>query len=116
MLYELVGITRCPKKEFLSEAKAVAKHVGSLVIKNRGVVRTIENWGLRPLPRVWHKNRESHILGAHFYMAFDASPAVQRQIQKSLNEDMRVLRSTIVKLGGQDLPSLRSKQQSTDMF
>lgn len=106
MLYELVGIARVPMTQHNREAADVVRHVGKLILNNRGVIRTVDNWGIRYLPKVWNKSRESHILGAHFYMKFDASPSVQRELLRTLRSDARMLRSTIVKVGGQDLSSL----------
>ncbi|PRT52710.1 37S ribosomal protein MRP17, mitochondrial [Wickerhamiella sorbophila] len=106
MLYELVGIARCASENHTKEAAEVVKHIGGLVLKNRGVIRQVENWGVRPLPRIWNQNRQSHIIAAHFYLKFDSSPSVQRQIKRALDSDARMLRSTIVRLGGKDLPSL----------
>lgn len=110
MLYELVGIARVPMTQHNREAADVVRHIGKLVLNNRGVIRNVDNWGVRYLPKIWNKNREAHILGAHFYMKFDASPAVQREVQRALQADARMLRSTIVKLGGEDLPSLLEKR------
>lgn len=109
MLYELVGIARVPVTHHLQDATGVVRHVGKMLLNNRGVIRDLNNWGIRYLPGIWNKNRESHILGAHFYMKFDASPAVQREIARRLRSDPRMLRSTIVKLGGETLSSLVEK-------
>lgn len=106
MLYELVGIARCPPVRHVEEAADLVRHIGKMVLNNRGVVRKIENWGVQPLPRIWNKNRQSHIIAAHFYMKVDTSPSVQREIQRALNADARMLRCTVVKVGGEALPSL----------
>lgn len=106
MLYELVGIARVPTTNHLHDAVGVVRHVGKMLLSNRGVIRDLDNWGIRYLPGIWNKNRESHILGAHFYVKFDASPAVQREILRTLRSDPRMLRSTIVKIGGENLKTL----------
>lgn len=106
MLYQLVGIARVAPSNPTKEATELAKRIGKLVLDNRGVVRSIENWGVRPLPRIWNKNRQSHIIASHFYMTFDSSPSVQRMIKRFLQDDARMLRCTIVKQGGEDLRSL----------
>lgn len=110
MLYELVGIARVPRAQHMKEAADVVRHVGKQILANRGVIRSVDNWGVRYLPKIWNKSRESHILGAHFYMKFDASPAVQREVLRSLRTDARMLRSTVVKVGGEDLSSLVEKR------
>lgn len=109
MLYELVGLARCPPKQPTREAADLVRHIGKMVLENRGVLRELDNWGVRPLPKVWNKNRQSHIVAAHFYMKFDASPAVQREIRRALQADARVLRCTIVRLGGEGLKTLLDK-------
>lgn len=106
MLYELVGIARVPAIRHNTEAANVVRHIGKLILDNRGVIRNVDNWGVRYLPRIMNKNRETHILGSHFYLRFDASPSVQREVLRALRSDARMLRSTIVKLGGDNLPSL----------
>merc|ERR1712025_277984 len=48
MLYELIGIVRPGK---VAEVKEIATSVGSLILRNGGVVRGISNWGVFSLPR-----------------------------------------------------------------
>jgi small subunit ribosomal protein S6 len=108
MLYELVGIARLPPAggHGATEAKELLKYVGRLVIENRGVIRRIDNLGIRPLPKIINKHRMSHLLGCHYYMRFDASPAVQNEIRRQLQMDPRTIRATFVRLGGENLKSL----------
>uniref|UniRef100_A0A060T8C3 ARAD1C35706p n=1 Tax=Blastobotrys adeninivorans TaxID=409370 RepID=A0A060T8C3_BLAAD len=100
MLYEMVAIARYAGVKGVDDAREVCRLVGKMVVNNRGVVRNIQNWGLRPLPKIVNKDRQSHIVGAHFYMKFDSSPAVQREVLRSLRSDPRIVRSMIVKNGG----------------
>lgn len=103
MLYELVGISRVPvtmKKEILEETRQILTTIGKSIIDNRGVIREIDNWGIKPLPKIMKKDRQQFAIGAYFYMKFDASPAVQTEIARTLRMDPRMIRSTIVRVGG----------------
>jgi small subunit ribosomal protein S6 len=100
MLYELVAIARFAGQDGVQDAREVARLVGKLVVRNRGVIRKVENWGIHPLPKIMHRNRQSHIIGSQFYMQFDSSTGVQREVMRELRKDVRILRSTLVKEGG----------------
>jgi small subunit ribosomal protein S6 len=100
MLYEVVAIARYAGQRGTADAHEVCKHVGKLILNNRGVIRKVENLGVSPLPKIMNKNRQSNILGAHFYLKFDASAGVQREVLRSLRSDPRIVRSTLVKEGG----------------
>lgn len=106
MLYEVVAIARYAGNRGTADAHEVCKHVGKLIINNRGVIRKIENWGVQPLPKIMNKNRQSNVLGSHFYLRFDASAGVQREVLRSLRSDPRIVRSTLVKESGEKLKSL----------
>lgn len=99
MLYELVGIVRvrspsAPNKE----AKDLVATIGKLVIQNRGVVRKILPMGNKLLPKIMKKDQEQHFQGYHFLMLFDSSAAVQSEILRTLKNDPRVIRSSIIKV------------------
>ncbi|QLQ78187.1 hypothetical protein HG537_0A04340 [Torulaspora globosa] len=99
MLYELVGIVRVlspstPNKE----AKDLVATIGKLVIQNRGVVRKILPMGNKLLPKIMKKDQEQHFQGYHFLMLFDSSAAVQSEILRTLKNDPRVIRSSIIKV------------------
>jgi small subunit ribosomal protein S6 len=100
MLYELVGIARCAGSTGGEDAAQLVRLAGRLIVNNRGVVRKIENWGVRPLPKITNINRQSHVVASHFYVKFDASPSVQSEVMRALRRDPRLLRTTVVKLGG----------------
>lgn len=106
MLYELVGLARCAGPSGVLEAGELARMAGKLIIKNRGVIREIQNWGVQPLPRIMNINRQSHIVASQFYMKFDASPSVQMEVMRALRRDPRLLRGTVVTVGGKTLKSL----------
>lgn len=108
MRYELVGIARAIKNDadIFQETKDIIRSIGKLIINNRGVIRKIENMQIRQLPKIMNKNRKSYIVGSHFYVQFDSSPGVQSQVLRSLRMDTRMIRSTIVKAGGDSLKDL----------
>lgn len=106
MLYEIVGIARAVGPAPAQETQSIIRTIGKLIINNRGVVRKIENMDIRPLPKIMKKNRQSFIVGSHFYMQFDASPGVQSEVFRTLRVDPRMIRSTIVKVGGDSLRDL----------
>ncbi|VVT50530.1 mitochondrial 37S ribosomal protein bS6m [Magnusiomyces paraingens] len=104
MLYEIVGIARAVGKETATkETIEVLKTIGKQIIDNRGVVRDIKSWGIRPLPKIMKKHGDSYLYGSFFYLKFDASPGVQSEISRILRVDRRMIRSTVVKLGGESL-------------
>lgn len=97
MLYEIVGITRCTGANGLTDTQAILRLIGKQIVNNRGVIRSIENWGLRPLPQIMNKHRRSNAVGSHFFLKFDSSPAVQSEINRVLQQDPRMIRAIIVK-------------------
>ncbi|CAN6659051.1 small ribosomal subunit protein bS6m [Trichomonascus vanleenenianus] len=104
MLYEVVGIVRYAAHN--ADVMEVCRHVGKLIVNNRGVIREINNMQLRPLPKIVNKDRQSHILGHHFSMKFDSSAGVQREVVRALRNDPRVLRCLLVKDGADKLKTL----------
>lgn len=99
MLYELVGIVRVLSPSVPSkEAKDLVTTIGKLVIQNRGVVRKILPMGNKLLPKIMKKDQEQHFQGYHFLMLFDSSAAVQSEILRTLKNDPRVIRSSIVRV------------------
>lgn len=79
---------------------------GQLVLRNGGVVRSVDNWGVFALPRAVTKHQMMHHNGHYFAMRFDASTEAQGIVRKTINLDPRVIRSTSVKLGDGKLDSL----------
>ncbi|PHH91997.1 hypothetical protein CDD83_9365 [Cordyceps sp. RAO-2017] len=103
MLYELIAIVRTGN---LSEVKEIAHTVGSLVIKNGGVIRGLANWGVYTLPKPISIHQRKHTHGHHFVMRYDASIAVHEQIRKTLRFEPRMIRSAHVRLGDGKLETL----------
>lgn len=99
MLYEVLAIVRVVNPTAANkEAKELATTIGKLVIQNRGVVRKILPMGSKLLPKITKKDQEQHFQGYHFLMLFDSSAAVQSEILRTLKNDPRVIRSSIVKV------------------
>ncbi|KAK7728365.1 mitochondrial ribosomal small subunit component [Diaporthe eres] len=90
----------------LAEVKEIVLAAGQLVLRNGGVVRSVDNWGVFALPRAVSKNQALHHNGHYFAMRYDASAAAQGIVRRTINLDPRVIRSTSVKLGDGKLESL----------
>ncbi|KAG8165512.1 hypothetical protein KVR01_004064 [Diaporthe batatas] len=103
MLYEMIGIVRPGN---VAEVKEIVLTVGQLVLRNGGVVRSVDNWGVFALPRAISKAQKLHHNGHYFAMRYDASTKAQGIIRSTMNLDVRVIRATNVKLGDGKLDSL----------
>lgn len=79
---------------------------GQLILRNGGVVRSVDNWGVFALPRAVSKHQMLHHNGHYFAMRYDASTEAQGIVRRTINLDPRVIRSTSVKLGDGKLESL----------
>ena len=77
----------------------IARTAGNLILAQGGVVRGITNWGPFLLTKPTKKNQMRHDSGHHFIMRFDASPAVQRLVRKTIAIDPRMIRCGVVKMG-----------------
>lgn len=99
MLYELVSVVRVTNPLAASkEAKELVTTIGKLIIGNRGVVRRIIPMGNKLLPKITKKDQEQHFQGYHFLMLFDSSAPVQSEILRTLKNDPRVIRSSIIRI------------------
>ncbi|KAH7140829.1 Squalene/phytoene synthase-domain-containing protein [Dactylonectria macrodidyma] len=103
MLYELVAIVRPGN---LGEVKEIAQTVGSLVLKNGGVVRGIANWGVFSLPKPISVHQMKHSHGHYFVMRYDSSTQVHTDIRNTLRLEPRMIRSAHVKLGDGKLETI----------
>lgn len=72
---------------------------GQLVLKQGGVIRSVDNWGVFTLPRAVSRNQMLHHNGHYFAMRYDASTRTQEEVRSTMRLDPRVIRSTSVKLG-----------------
>lgn len=79
---------------------------GSIVLREGGVVRAIDNWGVFALPRALSKYQQVHHNGHYFVMRYDAGARAQEAVRENLKLDVRVLRATSVKLGDGKLEGL----------
>lgn len=103
MLYELIAVVRPGN---LSEIKEIARTTGQQVLRSRGVIRGITNWGPFLLPKPTTKHQSQHHQGHYFIMRFDSSAETQHSIRRSLGLDPRMIRFSVVKIGDK----LRGKQ------
>lgn len=78
---------------------SIARTAGALILSQGGVVRGVTNWGPFLLTKPFKKNQKRHDSGHHFIMRFDASPAVQQMVRKTVAIDPRMIRCGCVKLG-----------------
>ncbi|RIA91374.1 30S ribosomal protein S6 [Glomus cerebriforme] len=97
MFYELICIARAGLMEanFKDLVRNSAKHV----LERGGVVRGFENWGEMPLAKRTRRHQEYHTRGHFWLMHFDTNPVVIAELRKMFNNDPRVIRGNIVKLG-----------------
>lgn len=79
---------------------------GSLVLREGGVIRAIDNWGVFTLPRAISRNQQMHHNGHYFVMRYDAGMKTQEEVRDIMRLDPRVIRSTSVKLGDGKLETL----------
>ncbi|QGI82059.1 hypothetical protein CEK26_008758 [Fusarium fujikuroi] len=105
MLYELIAIARV-RPGSLSEVKEIAQTVGSLVLKNGGVVRGLANWGVFSLPKPISVHQMKHTHGHYFVMRYDAASKVHQDVRNTLRLEPRMIRAAHVKLGDGKLESL----------
>ncbi|KAF3483193.1 mitochondrial 37S ribosomal protein YmS16 [Arthroderma uncinatum] len=96
MLYELIAIVRQGSAE---EVRDVARTVGLQVIRSGGVIRGYTNWGPFTLPKPTTKHQVKNRVGQHFIMRFDASHPVQKEMQRGLGLDPRMIKFSVVKMG-----------------
>ncbi|CAI2165258.1 16394_t:CDS:2 [Funneliformis geosporum] len=97
MFYELLCIARAGLMEanFKDLVRKSAKHV----LERGGVVRGFENWGEVSLPTRTRRHQEYHDRGHFWLMHFDTNPVVISELRKIFNNDPRVIRGNIIKLG-----------------
>ncbi|KAH8178762.1 squalene/phytoene synthase domain-containing protein [Sarocladium implicatum] len=83
----------------LSEVKEIAQTVGTLVLRNGGVVRGLANWGVfsLPSPISVHQIKQTH--GHYFVMRYDASAKIHDTVRTTLRLEPRMIRAAHVKLG-----------------
>ncbi|KAF1815067.1 37S ribosomal protein Mrp17 [Eremomyces bilateralis CBS 781.70] len=97
MLYELIGVVR-PSR--LNEVKEIAKRSGSIILGSGGVVRGYTNWGTFLLPKPLRKKDQGLFNRGHYFiMRFDSSAKAQHSMKRTLSNDPRLIRYSVVKLG-----------------
>ncbi|KHO01215.1 37S ribosomal protein Mrp17 [Metarhizium album ARSEF 1941] len=103
MLYELIAIVRPGN---LGEVKEIAQTVGSLVLRNGGVVRGLDNWGVFSLPKPVSVHQMKHTHGHYFVLRYDSSTKVHQDVRTTLRLEPRMIRSAHIKLGDGKLSTL----------
>ncbi|KAK8101105.1 mitochondrial 37S ribosomal protein bS6m [Apiospora kogelbergensis] len=103
MLYELIGIVRPGN---LAEVKEIVTTTGALILRERGVIRGLSNWGVFSLPRATSVHQMRHSTGHYFAMRYDGSVETQKSVSKILRNDPRMIRHTSVKLGDGKLDTM----------
>ncbi|PSR81104.1 ribosomal protein S6 [Coniella lustricola] len=103
MLYEMIGIVRPGN---LVEVKELVSAAGQLILRQGGVIRSINNWGIFSLPRAISKDQTLHHNGHYFVMRYDASTKTQQDVTNAMRLDPRMIRSTSVKLGDGKLETM----------
>ncbi|ORY63473.1 ribosomal protein S6 [Pseudomassariella vexata] len=103
MLYELIGIVRPGK---ITEVKEIVQAAGSLILRQRGVIRGIANWGVFSLPKAISIHQRRHQTGHYFCLRYDASVKTQEEVKQVLAKDPRIIRHTNVKLGDGKLETM----------
>jgi small subunit ribosomal protein S6 len=78
----------------------IARTTGTLVLRSNGVIRGLTNWGPFRLPRSVTKHQSRYTTGHYFIMRFDSSATVQENVRRTLGLDPRMVRFSVVRLGG----------------
>ncbi|KAL3920458.1 MAG: hypothetical protein SGILL_003254 [Bacillariaceae sp.] len=80
------------------------KQVSHKVVENGGIVRSVQNHGLRQFPHRFQAKYPDYLTQQRYYekgrfisMYYDANPATLRQVETILNMDDQVLRVTHLK-------------------
>uniref|UniRef100_A0A7S2MAY0 30S ribosomal protein S6, chloroplastic n=2 Tax=Skeletonema marinoi TaxID=267567 RepID=A0A7S2MAY0_9STRA len=82
---------------------ALMKDISLKIVNNGGIVRSIQNHGVRQLPhrfRAKYADREGNRYyekGRFVSVFYDASPGIMRQVEGILNLDEQILRNTHLK-------------------
>ncbi|KAK3334119.1 ribosomal protein S6 [Cercophora scortea] len=103
MLYETIGIVRAGK---ISEVKEIVLTAGQLILRQGGVIRDVQNWGVFMLPSAISRHQTRHTRGHYFVMRYDAGIKTHEEVRNTLAIDPRVIRAANVKLGDGKLATL----------
>ncbi|KAK0752721.1 ribosomal protein S6 [Schizothecium vesticola] len=103
MLYEIIGIARPGN---LAEVKEIVLTAGQLILRNGGVIRDINNWGVFMLPTPVSRHQVRHTRGHYFALRYDAGVATHQTVRDTLAVDPRILRTAGVRLGDGKLETL----------
>ncbi|KAI9159022.1 NADH dehydrogenase-like protein [Paramyrothecium foliicola] len=91
-------------KEFLPSR--IASTVGTLVLRNGGVIRGLNNWGVFSLAKPVSVHQMRHTHGHYFVMRYDSSTKVHETLRSTLSLEPRMIRAAHVKLGDGKLETM----------
>ncbi|KAK1751496.1 ribosomal protein S6 [Echria macrotheca] len=103
MLYETIGIARVGN---IAEVKEMVLSAGQLILRNGGIIRDIQNWGVFRLPKPVSRHQVRHNKGHYFVMRYDAAATTNEKVRQTLGVDPRIIRTANVKLGDGKLERL----------
>ena len=83
------------------------------MLTQRGVIRSLSNWGVYLLPKPVSKNQIRYATAHHFVMRFDCAPSTQEAVKNMLGLDPRMLKFGVVKMGDGKLESSAEVGQIT---
>lgn len=79
---------------------------GQLILRNGGVIRDVQNWGVFRLPKPLSRHQVRYEKGHYFVMRYDAAIKTHEQVRHTLAVDPRIIRTAGVKLGDGKLETL----------
>lgn len=81
--------------------RSIARIAGREILRNKGVIRGITNWGVSQLHNGARgkTGKTTHHAGHWFIMRFDASSQTQHNIRRLMGLEPRLLRCTVVRMG-----------------
>lgn len=69
------------------------------ILRSRGVIRGLTNWGPFLLPRPTTKHQSQYHMGHYFILQFDSSSPIMASVRRTLELDPRMIRHSVVKIG-----------------
>ncbi|MCJ1329467.1 hypothetical protein MMC10_006147 [Thelotrema lepadinum] len=106
MLYELIAVVRPGR---VTDVKELVRSTGQIILSQRGVIRSIANWGTYLLTKPINRRTARYTEGHHFIMRFDCAPSTQDAVKRMLGVDPRMLKFGVVKVGDGTLGGMMDK-------
>lgn len=73
------------------------KKIAQMIFTNGGVIRKIENLGVKPLPLKNFYNSQTHTKAAHFIFYFNTAPKSLASIRDECNRNLDIIKANIFK-------------------